>query len=1184
MVPRLAQQPENDRIIFLDNDRSGNIRLSPDENLLSVSIIAQSRYGNVTGSLRNGPTRTSGCVSTHFLIGVPDHRDSSMSPLSFSLLGSPRLTRDGVPLHLHSRKCMALLAYLAVTDSIHTRAPLAVLLWPESNTKRAQNALRSTLSFLRRALDGAWLVVDREAVGLDGTHRLAVDVVRFRDLLQRCRRHGHPVQETCAECWPLLEEAVELYRGDFMDGFTLRDSPQFDDWQSLQTEALRRDLAGALERLAEGHAARGDVGRGIDCARRWLSLDSLNEPAHRALMRLYAWSGQQAAALGQYEACERTLQEELGVPPSAETVDLYTDIREGRTPQLRAHAPAPLRGRAEPRHNLPSQPTPFVGRVPELSKIAGFLADPSCRLLTVVGHGGVGKSRLAIQAAEAQVGAFADGAWFVPLAPLSSVDLLASAIVDALPVSSFGSVDPRVQLLNTLREKRVLLLLDSFEHLLEGATLVTEMLDSAPGLKVLVTSRERLNLRGEWLFPLRGMRAPVDGDTVLSEGAVATLEDYSAVRLFVQCARRAWPDFSLASAEASGAVRICQLVGGMPLAIELAAPWVRMMPCREIAREIEENLDFLTTALRDMPPRHRSMRAVFDHSWRLLSAEERDALSRLSVFRGGFRREAAEAAVGASLPLLSALVDKSWLRSAPSGRYEMHELIRHYTDKKLQIENLNAESSEGGQRESERARDRHSSYYATFLAEREGRLKGHRQREALQQILADIDNVRTAWRWAVDRGDADAIGQCVDALWYLSDLRGWHLEVKETFGRAAARLEELLCLGGDRAPSEQAGLTFVLAQVLSRRAHQCNRLGLREQAVALCEESLALLAQTAHSARQQREYVWAKYVLGWTLLGCGDVPRAHQLAQEALDHSKAADDRWTCTYALYLLGVTAHMQGRYPEAQQLLQQGIAIADDIGEARNKAWGLLGLGGYVSDEGEYRRAEALTREGLRILQELGDRVGTTYALLYLGEVAIALRDYALARRCFQDSLAIANETDSVRYFEAWSLNGLAAIALALGHYAEARRIFTDSVRICEDVGVPSVTVTALTGLGNVSCVLGEYGQSRACFCRALKRTIGGGSIHRVPEVLTGLADLLVREGGGERAAELLGLIRHHPASPYAVRERAKRLLTEVAVELPPQMVAAATARGEAQELADAVANILQSNTQKGSTYAH
>jgi predicted ATPase/DNA-binding SARP family transcriptional activator len=1099
---------------------------------------------------------------------------------------------------------MALLAYLAVTCARHSRAALAALLWPESDARRSQSAMRSALSSLRRALDGAWLVADHEAVGLDGSHRQSVDVVRFRDLLQRCRVHSHLADETCVECTRLLTTAVALYEGDFMSGFALRDSPQFDDWQCLQAEAVRRELAGALARLAEGHAAWGDVERGITYAKRWLTLNSLDERAHRALMRLYAGSGQQAAALAQYETCQRTLREQLSVSPSPETMDLHADIREGRIPRLQVHAPSLSRAQTVPRHNLPPQPTPFVGRIPELAKVTQFLADPACRLLTVVGPGGVGKSRLAIQASAELVPTFTDGVWFVPLAGLDSADRLAATILDALPISAFGSTDPEAQLLNSVQNKRLLILLDNFEHLMDGTPLLTRMLDRAPGLKVLVTSRERLNLRGEWLFPLRGMRVPTQGTMVEaqkalsneagtpSEKAVSALKGYSALQLFAQCARRVRPDFSLASAAASGAVRICQLVEGMPLAIELAAPWVRIMPCHEIAQEIEGDLGILTTTLRDVPQRHRSMRAVFDHSWGLLSVEERDVLMRLSVFRGGFDREAAGVVAvrlgqsPASLALLSALVDKSWLRAAPSGRYDMHELIRQYAAENLRAGALNHGPSGEERKVAESARDRHTAYYAAFLSERKGRLKGRGQKEALQEILADIDNVRAAWRWATDRADAQAIGRCIDVLWYVSDLRGWHLEVVETFGRAAARLsEQVRWEEGRRASSTQAELTFVLAQVLSRQGHQCNRLGLRKQAIALCEESLALLEQAGQGSLQQKETAWEKLTLGWTLLGWGDTSRGHRLFQEALAHAKATGDPWSRANALCMLGVTTHMQGRIAEAQRLARQGIAIADEIGEAKLKAWGLMVLADYVCDGGEYERAEALARDSLAILRELGDRVGTTYALLHLGDIAIAMGDHALARRCFQDSLAVANETDSVRYFEAWSLNGLAAIAHALGQHAEARQLYSDSVRVCEDIGVPDVAVTALTGLGNVTCLLGELGQSGACFNQALRWAAEKGCLNRIPEVLVGLAGLGIKEGGHERAVELLALVLAHPSSPHAVKDRAERLLDRVAEDLPPEVVAAAVAQGQAQELAGVAASLLESDIeQKGSISAH
>jgi DNA-binding SARP family transcriptional activator len=544
-----------------------------------------------------------------------------MPGLTLTLLGPPQLASDGAPIHLRSRKCIALLAYLAVSGVRQRRAALATLLWPESDRERAHNMLRTTLSRLRSALQGQWLVADRRTVGLDGSHEEAVDVLRFRSLLAQCQRHGHGVRETCSDCLPPLSEAVELYGGDFMDGFTLPDSVEFDTWQSLETEALRQDLVSALQRLVQGYAVQREVERAVACAKRWLTVDPLDEGAHRALMRLYAGSGQLTAALRQYETCEGVLRQELGVSPSEETKDLYQAIRGGRMPQLQVRALVVSAVPARPRHNLPVQPTAFVGREEELDEIAQRLADPRCRLLTVVGPGGMGKSRLAIQAGEEHLPAFSDGVWFVPLAALESVDLLASTIMEALDVPRYGSSDPRAQLLSHLRERHPLLILDNFEHLLEGTTLVTEMLAGAPGLKLLVTSRERLNLRVEWLFPLGGMGVPEEAIIQPGEGgdviaqAVAVLEGYSAVELFVQCARQVQPYFSLVAAGAGWVARICQLVEGMPLAIELAAPWVRVMDCEEIAQEIEGGLDLLTTALHDAPQRHRFVRAVFHHSW-----------------------------------------------------------------------------------------------------------------------------------------------------------------------------------------------------------------------------------------------------------------------------------------------------------------------------------------------------------------------------------------------------------------------------------------------------------------------------------------------------------------------------------------------------------------------------------------
>jgi predicted ATPase len=827
-----------------------------------------------------------------------------------------------------------------------------------------------------------------------------------------------------------LADAVELYGGDFLAGFTLRDSVEFDTWQSLETEALRQELVGALQRLVQGCTAQGEVERAIECAKRWLTADPLDEGAHRALMRLYAGTGQQSAALRQFEACERVLMAELGMTPSEETGELYGAIRERRVPQLRVGAPAFAEAPAIPRHNLPPQPTPFVGREEELGYIAERLADPACRLLTVVGPGGIGKSRLAIQAAEGQVTDFTHGVCFVRLAPVGWADLLAPTIMGALDVPMHGAAQPSAQLLNYLRERHLFLILDNFEHLLEGASLVVEVLDSAPQLKVLVTSRERLNLRQEWAYQLRGMRVPEEA--VAAEWATAGLEDYSAVQLFVECARRAQSGFSLAAAGASSVARICQLVEGMPLAIELAAPWVQAMPCQDIAGEIEANLNFLAASLRDMPRRHRSMQAVFGHSWELLLAEERSVLRKLSVFRGGFRREAAEAVAvrlsqpPVSLSLLSSLIGKSWLRATPSGRYEMHELIRQYCAQKLETELPQADVAEPGW-----VRDRHSDYYAAFLNEQEQHLKGRDQVQALESILEEIGNIRAAWDWAVEQGNVVALGKCVDSLYWIGQRRGWQHEVMQSFSGAVARIrKDLIPQQPLEPPRRDDGTALLLGRILSRQGHlTLFSEGISEGAVALCEESLALLEGLAPSVQQQKACIFSKAKLGWFLDARGDSTRGRELLQEALVQATQAGDDWNRGWALWRLSRSSSGSGEHSEAEGCLREAIALFDGMGDQWMKAWCLRGLSSVLEERGEYEEAESLAQEELRIRRDLGDPQGMDSVLMALAWIEGCLGRYDEATRHYRDSLALGEQLGNpfIRY---GFLSGMGMIAAAQG----------------------------------------------------------------------------------------------------------------------------------------------------------
>jgi len=390
-----------------------------------------------------------------------------------------------------------------------------------------------------------------------------------------------------------------------MEGMSFPDCPEFDIWLVGEREFWRQRVIQSLQTLIDYHHRRGDDEEGVRLASRLLALAPWREEGHRQLMRFLARSGQRAAALAQYETCRRILQRELGVPPSAETRALYERIRD---------APAP-------RHNLPLEPTPFVGRGAELTEIARALNDAACRLLTLVGPGGVGKTRLAVRAARDQVRAFLHGVFFVPLAGLEEPHLLATAIAEALGLRLTGHEPAADQLLAYLRDKELLLVLDNFEHLLtpshteQAVSLVLKILQQAPGVKVMVTSHQRLNLRWEWLIEVKGLPYP--------DRQAPAEATYSAVTLFVQSARRAMRR-SL-EGEMEEVARLCRLLEGLPLGIELAAAWTGEYSCAEIARQVERGLDALSASAHDYPPRHRSLRAVCDYSWSLLNSEEQQA-------------------------------------------------------------------------------------------------------------------------------------------------------------------------------------------------------------------------------------------------------------------------------------------------------------------------------------------------------------------------------------------------------------------------------------------------------------------------------------------------------------------------------------------------------------------------------
>jgi predicted ATPase/DNA-binding SARP family transcriptional activator len=1132
-----------------------------------------------------------------------------MSGLKLFLLGPPRLERDGEPLKIEAHKSMALLAYLAVTGpssegAHYSRESLVALLWPELEPGRARAGLRRDLSILKKALGGKWLVADRETVSLDSQADIWIDTIQFHHLLQAGQAHGHADTDICPDCLTALAEAVELYRGDFLAGFTLRDSPAFDEWQFFQTEGLRQELAAALERLVRGHSERGAYETAIPFARRWLSLDPLHEPVHRQLMQLYTQAGQYAAAVRQYQECTRILAEELGISPQPETTALYEHLRSSKTdhvdPLFAGSSPAP-------RHNLPASLTSFVGREAELVRIEEYLQDPGCRLLTLIGSGGIGKTRLALEVAAAQLHRFAHGVFFVPLASLQTIEAIMSAVARAVGFSFYEKEAPQQQLLDYLSQKNMLLLMDNFEHLLMpsademkgGAELVVEMLQAAPGLKILATSRAGLNVQGEQLFRLGSMDFP--DETITGELVLSLPQDvmrYSAIKLFWQSARRVQSDFELTAGNLPDVVQICRMVQGIPLAIQMAAGWVQILSPAEIADqvsgEIGQRLDLLEADLRNIPERQRSMRAVFDHSWELLTERERKVFQSLSVFRGGFIWEAAREVAGASLRELMTLVNKSLLYSStPPGRYEMHELLRLYA----------SETLDQSPAASETAHDRHCAYYCAALQRWEADLISARQQTALMEMDVEIENARAAWNWAAERGQVERVDQALTGLVRFHIWRGRNHE-----GEAACRLaaENLT------ATTSSDGLR-VLAKVLSVRCALNRRLGRIEFCRQLIRQSLTLLEQL--ESADQRVQLQKGYTLNEMadLAVDSDPEKAKQLYGQSLALFQALGDRWGMAGVLGALGDVAWHLGAYDEAKQSHEESLKIRRALGDQRGVATSLMSLGIIASRQGQLEEAERLVRESVAIHQETGNRGGIADGLACLGGPLLDLGKVAEAHSVMTESAAIYNDLgvrDLLAYskvvlglaekelgrYEQARVQGqiglalsrqidyqrgiglscylLGLLAVAEEAYTEAQDLLQESIAACRAAERPFELSLALGGLGYATRGLGDLDQAKQHLHEALRMSAEIGAFFPLVLAIPVAALLLADQGEVERAVELYALVLRYPIVPNSrwFEDVAGKHIAAVAATLPPEVVVAAQARGQARDLWATAAELL------------
>lgn len=1057
---------------------------------------------------------------------------TSSSFLELQLLGAPQIRLNTQSLHpVLTGKPLALLLYLAVTGQPHTRDVLATVLWSELSIQQARNNLRYVLPILRRVV-APYLQVTTQTISFNRQAPYWLDVEIVRTTLQ-----GNLSTITAVQ----LQATLELYQGEFLAGFRVRNAPAFVAWLTAQRQQLHTLVLQGLLHLAERQMAHHDH------AASQLTRQRLRALASHPSSDLLTVLTQSGIDLTQYQPLIPWLKTGETRPSalSASAGQLYTDVYRDSADQPAAAPIATTQAERSPNsstdqpvsllnrlissllcHNLPSQLTPFFGRQQEMSEIMAHLAKATYRLLTVTGEGGIGKTRLALALAQSVVDCelqdadftddhvqamppaclcnlqFQDGIWFVPLAHLvTTADLpnqLATAIAKAIQLPFNDQDTPTAQLIHYFVDKRTLLILDNFEQVSAGTDFILELLQATTALKLLITSRHRLNIQAEYPWRLTGLSIPPRSSSLTR--LLAAPQEYASVALFVERARRAHPGFQLAADNLPAVIQICHFVQGLPLGIELAAALTKDYTCTEVWEILRHNYHVLTTTLPDLPARHRTIKVVLDHSWRFLSAEEAHVLAGCSVFHGTFDREAAIAVTGTAPAILTRLIDQSllhWTAEAAGRRWlNLHELVRQYA----------AEQLAAVPQQRQQVQAAHAAYYMAQLQQIEALLQQNTPTPQFTQ--SDLANSRAAWLWSSEKREWALLEQGLAGLTRLYRLTGLYQEAVHLLQAALTAMRQAL-----PRISAKRSYDCLFARLLNSRAEFCSYLGWLEEGEQLAQEALEWGQRLADVACQSKAY----YVLACLAQRRGQHLRMRTLAEQASSLAQQIQLPHLATKSLTTLGAAELLCGNLTQSNDAYYAALRYLHEAPDPELEAVVHMNLGaGHLSCH-DYTTARRYLAQALAITQSLNIPYKNGAIYVVSGILWAAVGAYEQAHQDYRQALTIFKAVYEP-YWESWARAALAHLLKQWGKIA-------DALQECERVlplvqgRMPLLEHCTLTYLGDIHYHQGDWRASEQFYRRALQLEQQAHLSLRLAEPTVQLAHLLLQRNEAAQALALL-----------------------------------------------------------------